>query len=980
MTKVEDRDNVVDIPLKDRIPELEEQVKRYLQIIKPLPENTIKYTRVKVPIFKNLTEKNAWEREQIRRCIIGFNGLTGKMYFWINFCYIKNLKGGKIAPEFRNADKVWFEELEDSKNKAEGIVCVKRRRAGFSWKAASDALHDAMFSPFFVVGMNSKTERDSIHLFSKILFIYDNLPQFLRSRVGSKRGMNLRFHVNDKDENGNPIKRGLQSEINVVPPTDSAYEGLMLGKWICDEAGKIPNLPQMWSYTEDCLMQETVRYGQPIIFGTSGDISKDGSGLMGMWENSDVYKLRRFFFGGWMGLSVDEFGNDRVEECVRWIVYERKRRENLPGKFYSDFLQRYPLTPEEAFNQYTESGIGDITLINRQIASLTDNPVKEKRGHFVIDENGKVTFNVTPLGKIIMYEDPDPNSLYVAGCLPAGEKVLTDSGLKDIEKVDFSDRLISKDGDYVSIKELQKYRVNETLYEVQMKNTFRTTKFTGEHPLYVSPNVKGYTSFDKKKRENLRYSYQKFDFDFKPMKEISIGEWTKFPNIYRKEVYKESKLDNLDVAWFLGLWLGDGWVDKGKRIVVCVNNNELAYLERIQSVTSSNISTVERVGCIEVSFVDESLSRLINEFGSYAYGKRIPEWVKFLPANIKSSIVAGYIDSDGCVTEDKRRGHFVTEIVSINLELLEDVQDILFSIGLISSTSLLRKAKDSEIRGRTVHQKDTYRLRMGNHYSKLLKESTDKSFKLSSKSFIDSRNNKMGCFFSDDLSYIYFQIVDIKKYHIDDWVYNFHCETSTYLCKNITTHNCDPADHDDATSESSDLSLHVVKKQHGTVGPKIVLEYVDRPDNLVEYYNQSYYAMLYYNKTKLLVERNRYRMISHFTSNNWQSVLATTPQGLSRLFSVRSNSIGLHMNVDVKNYMKGIISEYIKDYSELIPSKKLLQEFVGFGAMNTDRVFSFGLALILMKEDKRSQSSGNKRKIPTYKYKQVNGRIIRVTN
>lgn len=604
--KVEDKDNVVDIPLKDRIPELEEQVKRYLQIIKPLPENTIKYARVKIPVFKNLTERNAWEREQIRRCILGFNGLSGKMYFWFNFCYIKNLKGGKIAPEFRNSDKIWFDELEDAKNKAEGIVCVKRRRAGFSWKAAADALHDAMFNPFFVVGMNSKTERDSIHLFSKILFIYDNLPQFLRSRIGSKRGMNLRFHVNDKDENGNPIKRGLQSEINVVPPTDSAYEGLMLGKWVCDEAGKIPNLPQMWSYTEDCLMQETVRYGQPIIFGTSGDISKDGMGLMGMWENSDVYKLRRFFFGGWMGLSVDEFGNDRVEECVRWIVYERKRRENLPGKFYSDFLQRYPLTPEEAFNQYTESGIGDITLINRQIASLSDNPVKEKRGTFVIDDKGNVAFSVTPLGKVIMYEDPDPNALYVAGC--------------------------------------------------------------------------------------------------------------------------------------------------------------------------------------------------------------------------------------------------------------------------------------------------------------------------------------------------------------------------------------DPADHDDATAESSDLSLHIVKKQHGTVGPKIVLEYVDRPDNLVEYYNQSYYAMLYYNKTKLLVERNRYRMISHFTANNWQVVLATTPQGLSRLFSVRSNSIGIHMNVDVKNYMKGVIAEYIQDYSELIPSRKLLQEFVAFGAMNTDRVFSFGLALILMKEDKRSSASGNKRKIPTYKYKKVNGRIIRVTN
>lgn len=599
-----EKDEVVSIPEKDRIPELEEQVKRYMQIIKPLPLNTVKYERIKIPDFKNQTDKLNWEKEQIKRCRFGHNGMSGKMYFWFNFVFIKNLNGGKIIPEFRNCDNHWFSEIEDSKKKNEGIVCVKRRRAGFSWKAASDALHDAIFAPFSVIGMNSKTERDSYHLFAKIVFIYDNLPTFLKAKIGSKRGMKIEFFKKIKDANGNPKKVGAQSEINVVPPTDSAYEGLMLAKWICDEAGKIPNLPQIWSYTEDCLMQETVRHGQPILFGTSGDIGKDGAGLMGMWENSDVYRLRRFFFGGWMGLSVDEFGNDRVEESVRWIVYERKRRESLPGKFYSDFLQRYPLTPEEAFNQYTESGIGDITLINKQIASLVDNPIKEKRGTFAIDENGKVQFIVNPNGKAIMYEDPDPSAVYVAGA--------------------------------------------------------------------------------------------------------------------------------------------------------------------------------------------------------------------------------------------------------------------------------------------------------------------------------------------------------------------------------------DPADHDDAASDSSDLSLHIIKKQHGLSGPKIVFEYVDRPDNLIEYYNQAYYALLYYNKTKCLVERNRYRMISHFTENNWQSVLATSPQGLTRLFATRSNTIGVHMSVDLKNYMKGVISDYISLYSGLIPSRKLLQEFIDFGAKNTDRVFSFGLALILMKEDKRVSSASAKRKTPTYKYKRVNGRIIRV--
>lgn len=600
----EKQDQVVLISEDKRNPELESQVQRYMQIINIIPENKKIRKRIVVPSFKNAIDQLLWEKEQINRCKNGYDGISGKMYFWFNFCYIKNLKGGKIAPEFRNADNYWFSELEEARKNQEGVVCVKRRRAGFSWKAAADALYDAIFNGFSVVGMNSKSERDSIHLFAKIVFIYDNLPQFLRVKIGSKRGMKIEFFRKSKDENGNPIRKGAQSEINVVPPTDSAYEGLMLSKWICDEAGKIPNLPQMWSYTEDCLMQETERVGQPIIFGTSGDISKDGRGLMGMWQDSDVYKLRRFFFGGWMGMLVDEYGNDRVEEVVRWIVYERKRRESLPGKFYSDFLQRYPLTPEEAFNQYSESGIGDIGLINKQMSSLTDNPVRQKKGYFEINAEGDVSFVASANGKCIIYEEPESNGIYLAGC--------------------------------------------------------------------------------------------------------------------------------------------------------------------------------------------------------------------------------------------------------------------------------------------------------------------------------------------------------------------------------------DPADHDDALSDASDLSLHVVKKQDGQVGPKVVLEYVDRPNNLIDYYNQAYYALLYYNKCKCLVEKNRFRMISHFTSNNWQSVLATPPQGLTRMFAVRSNVIGIHMNDDVKNYMKGIISDYIDYYSELIPSKELLQEFIDFGAKNTDRVFSFGLALILLKEDKRKTDKSKVKRVPSYKYRLENGRIVRI--
>ena len=163
----------------------------------------------------------------------------------------------------------------------------------------------------------------------------------------------------------------------------------------------------------------------------------------------------------------------------------------------------------------------------------------------------------------------------------------------------------------------------------------------------------------------------------------------------------------------------------------------------------------------------------------------------------------------------------------------------------------------------------------------------------------------------------------------------------------------------------------------GTIGPKIVLEYVDRPDKLADYYSQTYMALMYYNKTRCLVEKNRYRLISHFDEMGWKGLLCTPPQGLSKLVPVRSNVIGIHMNEDVKNYMKDILSDYIGDYCDLIPSRPLLQEFIEFGTRNTDRVFSFGLAVIMLKDDKRASKDELKRRIPTVRYKRIGGRIVR---
>lgn len=593
-------DKITLVKQSDYIPELEEKVRYYMSISPDLPKNGIKHQRVKIPAFKDEYEQAKWEREEIRRCKEGHDGMSPKMYFWFNYVWIKNLKGGKIAPEFRVADDEWFKTIQEAQESEEwGVVCVKRRRVGASWKEAADVVHDCSFTPFYHVGMNSKSERDSQHLFNKVKFIYDNLPSFLRATTSAGKTKNsIDFSYYIRDEKGNKIKRGTQSEVLVVAPTDSAYEGQMLNKWIADEAGKTPNLPQMWSYTEDCLMQETQRVGVPVLFGTSGDIGRDGRGLKEMWDNAEIYKLKRFFFAGYMGLFVDEFGNDRKEETIRWIVYQRHARKNLSAKAYSDFLQRYPLTIEEAFSQASEGGLGDIVKINSQMTEIVDNPPRAVRGKFKINKNDEVVFVPDLNGKVIIFE------------------------------------------------------------------------------------------------------------------------------------HAKKGMDNLYVA------------------------------------------------------------------------------------------------------------------------------------------------------------------------------------------------------------------------------------------------GCDPADHDDAYDEASDLSLYIMRKQHGTDSPRIVMEYTDRPRQLNDYYDQAILALQYYNDTKVLIERNRYRMISHFDIHGYKHLLHYSPQGIMKLVGGRANTLGVHMNDSTKDYLEDLVTEYIDDYHDLIPTRELLQEMIQYGTTNTDRVMAFGLALMLLKEDRRSvaKKSEVSKTLPGFRY------------
>lgn len=395
---------------------------------------TKKYSHIVIPEFRpnEQRERLQWEMEEIRRCVEGYDGMPGRFYYMFNHCSIKHKSRGKIRPNFRAKQLEWAIVKERVMNTPGlGLINVKRRQWGLSWDISADNVYDCQFKHDFDIGMNSKSETDSRNLFLKHKYIHRNQSTFLRSFVSIDRRDAMIFGEWDKKNNK---YLGNQSSIISVAPTPVSHAGNQYRKLVCDEAGETDIIP-LWSNAEDCLIQDGLRVGTPILFGTSGDMSGVGKGLLEFWKNHKLYNLEQFGIWGYNSLIMDELGNCNIEESLRFIIYERKRREGGAKMAYNKFIQKYPLNEADAFLDASGGGVGDPISLGKQRLHLFDNPPMKVTGWMRPMPGGKADFVPDPNGMIIVYEKPDHNRAngYISNCDPAEDDDLVVS--KDVSEL-----------------------------------------------------------------------------------------------------------------------------------------------------------------------------------------------------------------------------------------------------------------------------------------------------------------------------------------------------------------------------------------------------------------------------------------------------------------------------------------------------------------------------------------------------------------
>ena len=700
------------------------------------------------------------------------------------------------------------------------ILCG--RQLGKTTVISIYALWFAIFNADKTIGIVSNKQSSAIDILKRLKKTYEELPVWLKPGIIEWSKTFVTF------DNG--------TQIMVSATSEDAFRGRTLNILFCDEYAFVPkNIADAFWAANYPTISSSVD-AKIIIISTP-------NGMFNQFHT--IYSHAERGENEFIHLKFDWRANPERDEA--WATSQRKNLGNK--KFTQEHLVEFlgstntvisPDVMEYLFTQY-------------------ESPIHT-------DMNGRFR----------IFEKPERGCRYVLGCLPPYEKVRTNNGIKDIIDVLPTDNLYDENGNETNIKNIQVYKDFEgDIYDIETYGSVRKTKFTSEHPIFVSHQPKKM----KRMRNHPIYGtnrYRDFNFQYTKAKDVNINDWICFPNIYNKAISldeldkKWEKYNNItrtdfrlidnplkdkDFWWFIGMWLGDGWIQNRNdrfSIHTCHNaKTESHFAEKVKSVMKKYgrcvyVNQKEMSSVIYTKFNSKQIHHFLQDtFGQYSQGKYISEWVKYIPTEYKQELIRGYIDSDGCILYKNDRCR--VSIVSISLYLMEDIQDILYSLGYISSIGLLRNEGNHSICKRIYNTKKTYQLTLHNYDSvNLLNNLNYKDFDITKIRSMRNRNKRY-CYFSDDKTQIYIRIKNIVKSQYIGDVYNFETESHTFLCHSLTTHNCDVAkgtgEHDSVCQVLKFISLDPIKFEQVAVFQNNftdVYSFSDIINRISIYYNNAY--------------------------------------------------------------------------------------------------------------------------------------------
>lgn len=430
-----------------------------------LPEGTEEY-------------KNFW-KEVRSKCIYGMINtkgiaITGQYFFYLNFIQIlgrdsETNRKKKIFPRFLDIDYDYFWCLDYCRKHQKGLLLVKPRRLGFSYKAAAICTHEFTFykdSKSIISAFMTKFADNTMGMILDNINFLRNYTEFGKQCNPDTRDfIKARFKVKI---GGLEVWRGYNSEVKQITFKDNEFAavGLSANWFIMDEAGVFPNIISSYNMSEPTIKDGSEYTGVALVFGSAGSMEAGSQYFYEMFMNPANYNMLEFPNSeegakstGWfvratrgrLGKSkltgeemVDRDGNSNEEEAEKDILFEREQKKRTgDSRTLKDHVTQYPLSYKDAFLRNT-GNIFPVTEIQEHLANIESHKDLNEAGKKIelyFDSENKLQSRLSPdkyeiidfpikstektEGCIVIYEEPEkspdgtiPHSLYLASCDP----------------------------------------------------------------------------------------------------------------------------------------------------------------------------------------------------------------------------------------------------------------------------------------------------------------------------------------------------------------------------------------------------------------------------------------------------------------------------------------------------------------------------------------------------------------------------------
>lgn len=285
-------------------------------------------------------------------------------------------------------------------------------------------------------------------------------------------------------------------------------------------------------------------------------------------------------------------------------------------------------------------------------------------------------------------KDPRDNQNW---CFGAGTPILTTDGYKPIEKVKIGDMVYTEDGTIHPVINTMSHFADNVV----------KTKISGAFDIVCTDNHNFYTlPFDYIGNKGIKYykSYTK-----KELKDIKHNDLLKLFTLPERNKSFDKRL-----AYIVGRFIGDGWKIKDKeQYFICCSKKEKEFL--INKLEEANIEyslfsnkTVEEFRILNSN---KELIELLKDCGYKADGKHIPKEGFLWDNESLSSLIEGYIDSDGY---KNKRGQY--RINTVSYQLAQEIMLILRTLGFTPTCYINNRKGKSMIEGRKVSIKNRYEI------------------------------------------------------------------------------------------------------------------------------------------------------------------------------------------------------------------------------------------------------------------------------